>query len=179
MGYELDTLYVVTGPVLSSGLPTIGSSNVAVPEYYYKVLLDYKATSTEAIGFILKNEGSKEPLADFAVPVDSVEKITGIDFFPDLPDSLETVVESKVDLAFWHFEKAEPIITGVSSKHSIASRPLPSGFKRMKLVHHHKCSKDCPPENRVGAACADGTKSDNSGSGACAGHGGVECWECR
>ena len=88
-------------------------------------------------------------------------------------------MESKVDWAFWHLEKTEPIITGVSSRQSIASKPLPPGFKRMKLVRHHKCSKDCPPENRVGAECGDGTMSDNTGSGACAGHGGIECWECR
>jgi endonuclease G len=176
---ELDTVYVITGPVLSSGLQTIGSSNVAVPEYYYKVILDHKESKTEAIGFILRNEGSKESLADFAVSVDSVEKITGIDFFPMLPDSIETVGESKVDLAFWHLDRGEPIITGVSSKQSIASKPLPPGFKRMKLVRHNKCLKECPPENRIGAACADGTRSENNGSGACAGHGGVECWECR
>jgi len=175
---ELDTLYVVTGPVLKSGLQTIGSNNVAVPEYYYKVVLDYKPPVIEAVGFIMANEGSKEPLVTFAVTVDSVKKVTGVNFFPELPDSIETAVESKVDYAFWHLNSSEPIITGVSSKQSIASKPLPAGFTRVKFTRH-KCMKDCPHENRTGATCGDGTKSDNTGSGACAGHGGVECWECR
>lgn len=39
--------------------------------------------------------------------------------------------------------------------------------------------KECPPSDRVGAVCKDGTKSPATGSGACAGHGGVDYWECR
>jgi endonuclease G, mitochondrial len=174
---DFDTLYVVTGAVLKPGLPTIGTSNVAVPEAYYKIVLDYKPPVEEAIGFILRNEGSKEPLSEFAVSVDSVEKVTGIDFFPELPDSIETVVESRVNLAFWHLN-GETKLSTVSSSQSIASKPLPPGYKRMKITRH-KCTIDCPKEDRIGCACGDGTTSDNTGKGACAGHGGVVCWECR
>lgn len=173
----LDTIYVVTGPVLKNGLPTIGTSNVAVPQYYYKVVLDYKPPIEEAIGFILRNEGSKEPLAQFAVTVDSVEKATGIEFFPSLPDSIENRVEKKVNLDFWHLNG------GIESslalpKPAASSAQVPLGFKRMKITRH-KCSIDCPKENRIGAACGDGTISDSIGHRACAGHGGVVCWECK
>jgi endonuclease G len=37
---EYDSVYVVTGPVLSAGLRKIGSNQVSVPNYYYKVVLD-------------------------------------------------------------------------------------------------------------------------------------------
>jgi endonuclease G, mitochondrial len=173
----LDTLFVVTGPILKLGLPTIGTSNVAVPEYYYKVVLDYKSSVKEAVGFILKNEGSKEPLSEFAVSVDSIGKVTGIDFFPALPDSIKKRVVGQVDLAFWHLNSETETGT-VSSNQSISKKPLPPGFKKMKITHH-KCSIDCPKEDRIGAACGDGTTSSNTGKGACAGHGGVVCWECK
>lgn len=172
---DFDTLYVVTGPVLGRGLPGIGPSNVAVPEYYYKVILDYRPPITEAIGFILKNEGSKEPLSSFAVTVDSVEKVTGIDFFPALPDSLETYAEAHVNLAFWR-------LSSMAGKTALAKQEAPpqaqATVKRMKITRH-KCSIDCPPESRTGAACRDGTTSGNAGRGACNGHGGVVCWECK
>ena len=38
---ENNTIYVVTGPVLTNGLQTIGPNKVSVPNYYYKVVLDY------------------------------------------------------------------------------------------------------------------------------------------
>jgi endonuclease G len=174
---DFDTLYVVTGPVLKQGLPSIGSSNVAVPEYYFKVILDYKPPITEAIGFIMKNEGSKGPLSSFAVTVDSVEKASGIDFFPALPDPVETAMEARVDLAFWRLNvETEGRIA--LPKRAAPSEQLTQGLKRMKITRH-KCSMDCPAESRIGAACRDGTTSGNAGRGACAGHGGVVCWECR
>ena len=33
--------------------------------------------------------------------VDEVERITGIDFFPSLPDDIENIVEARADLHEW------------------------------------------------------------------------------
>jgi endonuclease G len=95
---EKDTLYVVTGGILHHGLKTIGD-HVAVPDSFFKVILDLK--HHEAAGFILKNEGSNQPLPHFLVPIDTVEKYSRIDFFPELPDSLENAIENHVDGEFW------------------------------------------------------------------------------
>jgi len=98
-------IYVVCGPILRSGLPTIGRYNkVAVPDYYYKVIYDLQQPELKAIGFILRNEGSRKPLQSFAITVDEVEKRTGLDFFPSLPDELENTLESQRDPDTW-FEK--------------------------------------------------------------------------
>ncbi|MGA2506115.1 MAG: DNA/RNA non-specific endonuclease [Chitinispirillaceae bacterium] len=96
-----DTVDVVAGPILHSGLKTIGQDKVAVPEYFYKVILAYTGKVHSAIGFIFPHEKATKPLKDFAVSVDSVEKVTGIDFFPSLPDSEENALESKVELNKW------------------------------------------------------------------------------
>ena len=94
-------LYIVTGPVLKPGLPTIGKQNeVSVPEQYYKVILYCNNSATarpdiRMIGFLLRNEGSDQSLRQFVVPVDQIEQLTGIDFFPKLPDDLERQLESK------------------------------------------------------------------------------------
>lgn len=88
-------LYVVTGPVLRPGLPTIGKRNkIAVPEYYYKVILYCNNPEIRMIAFLLKNEGSERSLKQFVVTVDEVERRTGIDFFPKIPDKLEQELES-------------------------------------------------------------------------------------
>ncbi|MBN2037290.1 MAG: endonuclease/exonuclease/phosphatase family protein [Chitinispirillaceae bacterium] len=41
------------------------------------------------------------------------------------------------------------------------------------------CRKDCPKAQRISAKCKDGTTDSRTGSGACSGHQGVDCWECR
>lgn len=102
IAYEDEEIYVVTGPVLTDGpYETIGSNNVAVPRYFYKVILDYTEPVIKAIGFVMPNENSSEPLEYFAMTVDEVEEITGIDFFPSLPDDIEETIESSLDVSLW------------------------------------------------------------------------------
>ena len=96
-----DSIYVVTGPVLKDGLVQIGSNGVSIPKYYYKVILDNTGGDAKAIGFLMPNEASKEPLEKFAVSVDQVEQETGIDFFNKLPDSRENAFEKEVCIPCW------------------------------------------------------------------------------
>lgn len=70
-----------------------------MPDSFYKVILDLK--HHEGIGFILRNEGSKVSLDSFEVPIDTVEKYSGIDFYSALPDSLEIAIENHVDREKW------------------------------------------------------------------------------
>lgn len=94
-------LYIVTGGVLKEGLETIGENQVSIPEYFYKVVLDYEKPVFKGIGFILANKKSGMPLEKYAVSIDSVEQLTGIDFYYSLPDSIEDSIESIVNLSAW------------------------------------------------------------------------------
>jgi endonuclease G, mitochondrial len=98
---EYASIYIVTGPVLEKGLPTIGPDEVAVPKYFYKVILDYHPPRMKGIGIIMKNEGSDAPLQSFAVTIDSVEKLTSLDFFPLLPDASEKTIEKSFNIGSW------------------------------------------------------------------------------
>lgn len=98
-----DTLYIITGPVLKDGLPTIGSNNVSVPNYYYKVILDYKKSRQQAIGFLFPNQKSSLPLPQFVVSVDSIEKLTSIDFFHRLEDNQEQFLEKNPCVNCWEW----------------------------------------------------------------------------
>jgi endonuclease G len=100
---EIGTIYVVTGPVLKGGMNTIGHNSVAVPNYYYKVILDNSSKSPKAIGFLMRNEGAKGSLSNYAVSIDSVERFTGIDFFPGLSDKTEQRVEYSMCVSCWNW----------------------------------------------------------------------------
>lgn len=109
MAYDNGKVYVVTGPVLTDGpYETIGDNDVAVPKRFYKTVLDYSDPELKAIGFILPNEGSDLSLQSFAVTVDEVEEATGIDFYPRLPDDVEEVLESTMDVSDWNFTEFIP-----------------------------------------------------------------------
>lgn len=101
---ENQTIYITTGPILKTGLAKIGINGVSVPKYYYKVILDYKEPSIKGIGFILPNSGTSMPLSSYAVSIDSVEKVTGINFFASLPDDEENVIESSISTELWSWK---------------------------------------------------------------------------
>ena len=108
-----DTVYVVTGPVYRTvgGNETVKyitartrSERVAVPNYYFKVLLKVKrnpsgsVTGASAIGFWFEHKDYGKS-ADFSSSsilrsIDKIEEATGYDFFVNLPSSLEAAAET-------------------------------------------------------------------------------------
>ena len=98
---EYGGVYVVCGPILYKGKhKTIGKNKVVVPEAFFKVVLR-TGENPKAIGFIYKNAEGNRPKGDYVNTVDEVERITGIDFFPSLPDDVENKVEATADIADW------------------------------------------------------------------------------
>ena len=97
-----DTLFIAVGPILRSGLPTIGARNkLTVPEYFYKTILRKTGSGYDAIAFLMKHENSSLPLSNFAITVDSLERVTNINFFSKLPEAVQSSVESGIDLNKW------------------------------------------------------------------------------
>lgn len=77
-----DVVFIVSGPVFSENMATIGESEIAVPEEFYKVLLVQDENDEwHAIGLILPQEYENGNLAVYAVTVDEVEEVTGIDSY--------------------------------------------------------------------------------------------------
>lgn len=135
-----DSVHVVTGPVLRDHLPQIGVNGVSVPEYYYKVILDNRAERQQAIGFVMRNESSSMSIGRFAVSIDSVEQLTGIDFFSHLNDSLEDRLERNMCYACWDWN-----IRKTSTK-----RPTQSA------------SVQCIGKTQEGLRCRISTKNENA-----------------
>lgn len=99
-------IFVVTGPVFynKKAVRSIGISNsVSIPHAYYKVVYDL-TPPCKMIGFIIPNEGSKKNLKRFAVTVDTVEKVTGLTFFPALEAS-DQVLKKTISVSDWNWEK--------------------------------------------------------------------------
>ena len=94
-------IYIACGPVLlNREHETIGMNKVVVPEAFFKVILRLYPEPS-AIGYIVRNNEGKKKKDQFVNTVDDVERITGMDFFPALPDDIENRVESTANLKDW------------------------------------------------------------------------------
>ena len=96
-------VYVVTGGVLNGNMKTIGVERVAVPNQFFKILIDNNNGKTKMIAFLMSHQNSDKPLYDFVVSVDEVEALTGIDFFPELEDAIENKLEASSSFKDWSF----------------------------------------------------------------------------
>ena len=75
-------LYIVCGPIFyKNSKKTIGKNRVSVPDAFFKVVLCMTGDANS---------------------VDEVERITGIDFFPTLPDEIEDKVEATCNPDDWN-----------------------------------------------------------------------------
>ncbi|MBQ4162112.1 MAG: DNA/RNA non-specific endonuclease [Parabacteroides sp.] len=98
------SILIVTGPVITEDMKHIGKNRVAVPKAFYKVICYHTGKEYKGIGFIFENRNYKGKLDKrMAVSIDSVEEVTGIDFFPSIPDSAEDFMEKAVDWDSWSF----------------------------------------------------------------------------
>ncbi len=96
-------IFVVTGGVLKPNLKTIGREKVSVPKEFYKIILDYTEPEIKAIAFLVPHRDSNKALYSFVTSIDAIEKLTSIDFFPNLPDEIENKLEAKSSYKQWSF----------------------------------------------------------------------------
>lgn len=92
---------ITCGPLVADKDTIIGRNGVKVPHAFFKVIISPYVTTPKGIGFIFKNTKADAPLSIYAVPIDSVETLSGIDFFPELPDDLENRLESQCNISDW------------------------------------------------------------------------------
>ncbi|MCX6251420.1 MAG: DNA/RNA non-specific endonuclease [Bacteroidetes bacterium] len=123
---------VVTGTILTKGLLTIGYDRITVPAYFYKVILDYTEPDIKGIGFIMPNQGSQEPLQHYAVTIDSVEKITGTDFFYQLPENQQRVIESTFDISKWSWTASKTRSAKEGNSQSVQCKGITKAGARCK-----------------------------------------------
>jgi endonuclease G len=96
-------VWVISGPVFEGGQPmaTVGNG-VGVPHATYKVVGWFDRSSRfHARGYVVRQEDRVRDPAHYLTPVDEVERLTGLDFFPELEDGLEDRLEAGRHAAIW------------------------------------------------------------------------------
>ena len=101
-----DTTYVVTGCIVEGCKRITTDSNgrdLSVPVTYYKAILRYHKSSTiaqwAAAGFYLwhRDYGKIGIAKEHSMSIDELEKITGIDFFVNLPEKIGAEAAAQIE----------------------------------------------------------------------------------
>ena len=102
-----DTLYVCKGGTIDDDENIIErlQGRLIVPRYFFVALLMKNSMGYKAIGLWFEQKENEwrdsEPLSNFAVTIDRLEELTGIDFFCNLPDDIENDRESTMAINTW------------------------------------------------------------------------------
>lgn len=94
-------IIIICGPIVAKQPKTIGKNKVVVPQQFFKVVLSPFVKPMRAIGFLFNNKQAVEPLSTYVVTIDSIERLTNMDFFASLPDEIENKIEAEANYFQW------------------------------------------------------------------------------
>ncbi len=133
-------LLVWSGPVLGKNSALTDVGRLRIPNAFYKVV--YHPAKERVAALLLPHSSSKASLVGYLVSVDSLEKVTGMDFLRGLPESMEVRLERSACESCWTW----------SSKASASSR-IPratqaSNTEAMNCAGITKAGKPCRNKTR-------------------------------
>ncbi|WP_089707477.1 DNA/RNA non-specific endonuclease [Vreelandella arcis] len=106
---RFDRLQIITGPIFPEPFMDNVFNRVGliqVPEAFYKIIVAPHDSAPLALAFIMPQDvRGNEPLDDYLVSIDAIEAQTGLDFFPELNDAVESVLESEIRTEGWALEE--------------------------------------------------------------------------
>ena len=95
--HEFKETWTVDGPIFLKN-PAKLSCGVSIPDKFYKIIvIEDDDQNISMLGIIMdQTTNGQHQIAEFIATVDSIETLTGLDFFSDLPDSVENKVEASL-----------------------------------------------------------------------------------
>ena len=70
----------------------------------------------------IPNIKSNTTLESYAISIDKVEELTGINFFANLPDQIEDEIESSLNISLWDFNLKSSYNSNKSKDETITQR---------------------------------------------------------
>lgn len=100
---QFGSIYIVCGPIFmkSQKHERIGPNQMPVPEAFFKVVLCNDPASPKGIGFICRNTDGNRKKDFYVNSIRQVERVTGYKFFPNLNDSIKSIVYDMDDITIW------------------------------------------------------------------------------
>ena len=96
-----DTLHIVAGPLFDREKSGWLKKRVRIPSAFFKTIVNLRPGKEHGIAFIFRNTTDDQPLQQAACTIDEVERLTGYDFYAELPDALQARLENENHLPDW------------------------------------------------------------------------------
>lgn len=98
---ENQRIYVITAPVLQNVSDSI-DGNICIPRWFCKIVVDIsRKDDYKAIAFLFPNKNCKNDLCSYRVSIDSLEILTGYDFFCKANREIMDKLEQQTDSEQW------------------------------------------------------------------------------
>lgn len=101
-------VWILCGPLFTTTplrrLQGETANRVAIPDAFYKLVVRKDGDQPVVLAFVFPHEpepNRKTPLQQFLTSVDEIEKQGALDFFPDLPDTMENAIEAETPTMLW------------------------------------------------------------------------------
>ncbi|MBP5474458.1 MAG: DNA/RNA non-specific endonuclease [Bacteroidales bacterium] len=102
MATKYGKVYIICGPIVTSNqYGTLGESEITIPDMFFKALLVPKNQSYSSIAFVMQNNPDHHDLSEYAMTVDSLERLINKDLFHFLNNKIEKIVESQLIFSDW------------------------------------------------------------------------------
>lgn len=96
-------ILIVAGPIYgASDTQRIGETGVRVPGAFFKVLAAPYLAEPRGIAFVYPNMTAPGNMENYVMTIREVEKLTGYDFFHNLPDDMEDAIETASSFRDWN-----------------------------------------------------------------------------
>jgi endonuclease G, mitochondrial len=97
------TIWVTTGTVFDDKMEHLKTApHVQIPTAFFKLYAMQAGGKTYLLAFLMpQTVNGNEPLDQYVVTVDTIEALTGLDFFHELDDKEETALESTLNTQPW------------------------------------------------------------------------------
>ena len=96
-----DTLHIVAGPLFDREKSGWLKKRVRIPSAFFKTIVNLRPGKEHGIAFIYRNTTDDQPMQRAACTIDEVERLTGYDFYAELPDALQARLENENHLPDW------------------------------------------------------------------------------
>lgn len=94
---KYNQVFIITGTIFSENPKVINT--VSVPSYMYKILIDPKRN--KILAFMMPNEATIMNFSTYITTVTEIEKLTSINFSPNMPSKFKYLETNKGDMTEW------------------------------------------------------------------------------
>lgn len=112
---QFGAVSVITGPIYAdTNAQFLCDVGIEVPVSFYKILIR-ETSPPQALAIVMGQDiQNQHPVSDFVTTIDSIEALTGIDFFTELADPIEDTLEMAQPSPDWGLDHVlNPTFVGV------------------------------------------------------------------